>query len=70
MNLMNVETTASPSPIFAAFARGTARQTAVDANRDPAINNNSDTEGADSNFGGIDGIDIEGRSGELGVGTN
>ena len=51
---MNVEATASPSPVDAAFARGTARQTAEDANHDPAINKNSDAEGAGSNVGGID----------------
>ena len=67
---MNVDATAVPSPIVAAFARGTVRQTAVDANRDPAINNKSDAEGAGSNVGGIDGTDIEGGAGELGVETN
>ena len=67
---MNVEATASPWPIVVAFARGPARQTAEDTNRDPAINNNSDAEGAGSNVEGIDGSDIEGRSGKLVIGTN
>ena len=49
MNLMNVEASASPWPIVVAFARGPARQTAEDTNRDPAINNNSDAEDAGSN---------------------
>ena len=70
MNFIDIEDPASPSPIVAAFARGTARHTAGDANRDLAINNNSDAEGAGSNVGGIDGSDIEGRAGELGLGTN
>ena len=67
--MIYIEAAASPSPIIAAFVRGTARHTAGDANRDPAINNNSDAEGADSNVRGIDGSDIEGRAGELGLGT-
>ena len=70
MNLIDIEAAASSSPIVAAIARGTARHTAGDADRDPAINNNSDAEGAGSNVGGIDGSDIEGRAGELGLGTN
>ena len=70
MNLIDIEAAASPSPIVAAFARGTARHTAGDANRDPTIDNNSDAEGAGSNVEGIDGSDIGGRAGELGLGTN
>ena len=68
--MIDIEAAASSSPIVAAIARGTARHTAGDADRDPAINNNSDAEGAGSNVGGIDGSDIEGRAGEIGLGTN
>ena len=70
MNLIDIEAADSPSPIVAEFARGTARHKDGDANRDPANNNNSDTERADSNVGGIDGSDIEGRAGKLGLGTD
>ena len=68
--MIDIEAAASPSPIVAAFARGTARHTAGDANRDPTIDNNSDAEGAGSNVVCIEGSDIEGRAGELDLGTN
>ena len=70
MNLIDIEAAVSPSPIVAAFARGTARHTAGDSDRDPSISNNSDAEGAGINVEGIDRSDIKGRAGELGIGTN
>ena len=70
MNLIDIKAAASPSPIVAAFERGTARHTAGDANRDPEINNNSDAEGAGTNVGGIDGSGIEGRAREICLDTN